>query len=165
MESNLLERPVTGSTVLSLRPTTPKPRGAWSRTLPVAVSAPEQARHETKWFLRKCQVRPGDDVIEDAVLLVSELVTNAYMAMTDYGALCGHGPGVSVEFSLRLFEDHLLIEVIDVSPKVPVLGSPCDGCAESGRGLGIVQSLSDDWGFFFHAGRKVVYAILPVPGR
>jgi hypothetical protein len=164
METNLVERPVTGSTVLSLRPISPKPRAAWSRTLPVSTSAPEQARHETKWFLRKCQARPGEDVIDDAVLLVSELVTNAYLAMTarDTFFLAIQGPGATIDFSLRLFYDRLLIEVIDTSSKVPVLKPPCDGCVESGRGLGIVETLSDDWGYFFHCGRKVVYAILPV---
>jgi anti-sigma regulatory factor (Ser/Thr protein kinase) len=162
METNLVERPVTGSLVLSLRPISPKPRAAWSRMLPVSTSAPEQARHETKWFLRKCQDAPPEDLIQDAVLLSSELVTNAYLAMANYDALSGQAPGTAVEFSLRLFDDRLLIEVIDTSPKIPVLNPPCDGCAESGRGLGIVESLCDDWGFFFHGRRKVVYAILPV---
>jgi anti-sigma regulatory factor (Ser/Thr protein kinase) len=160
MESNLLERPVTGSMVLSLRPSAPKPRAAWTRTLTLAVSAPEQARHETKWFLRKNQHRPDDDVIADAVTVISELVTNAYLAMTAYDALAGQARGKTVEFSLRLFDDRLLIEVIDASPKVPVINPACDGCAESGRGLVIVEILSDDWGFFFHHGRKVVYATL-----
>jgi anti-sigma regulatory factor (Ser/Thr protein kinase) len=165
METNLVERPVTGSTVQSLRPSAPKPRAAWTRTLTVATSAPELARHETKWFLRKNQHRPDEEVIADAVLVISELVTNAYLAMTDYDALAGQAPGISVDFSLRLFADHLLIEVIDSSSKVPVLDPPCDGCAESGRGLGIVEALSDNWGFFFHGDRKVVYAILPIePG-
>lgn len=161
METNLVECPVTGSTVQSLRPNTPKPRAAWTRTLPVATSAPEQARHETTWFLRRCR-DTNEDLIQDAVLLISELVTNAYLAMSAYDALAGQAPGATVDFSLRLFDDHLLIEVIDTSSKVPVLDPPCDGCAESGRGLGIVEALSDDWGFFFHGGRKVVYAILPV---
>ena len=161
METNLVERPVAGSTVLSLRPDTPKPRAAWTRTLPVATSAPEQARHETTWFLRRCR-DTGEDLIQDAVLLISELVTNAYLAMSAYDGLAGQAPGATVDFSLRLFDDHLLIEVIDTSAKVPVLNLPCDGCAESGRGLGIVEALSDDWGFFFHGGRKIVYAILPV---
>jgi anti-sigma regulatory factor (Ser/Thr protein kinase) len=153
METNLIERPVAGSTVLSLLPSTPKPRAAWTRTLPVAASSPEQARHETTWFLRRCR-NTSNDLIENAVLLISELVTNAYTAMA------GQAPGTTVDFSLRVFADHLLIEVIDMSNKVPLLNPPCDGCAESGRGLGIVEAISDDWGFFFHDGRKVVYATL-----
>jgi DNA-binding CsgD family transcriptional regulator len=120
METNLVERPVTGSTVLSLRPISPKPRAAWTRTLPVATSAPEQARHETAWFLRKCR-DTNEDLIQDAVLLISELVTNAYLAVSAYDALAGQAPGATVDFSLRLFDDHLLIEVIDTSSKVPTL--------------------------------------------
>lgn len=159
METNLVERPVTGSMVLSLRPTTPQPRAAWSGVLPVSSSAPEQARRETGWFLRNCREASGD-LTDTAILLISELVTNAYHAMSAYDALAGQAPGAAVDFSLRLFDDHLLIEVIDSSPKVPLLNPPCDGCSESGRGLDIVNSLSDDWGYFWHGGRKVVYAVL-----
>jgi anti-sigma regulatory factor (Ser/Thr protein kinase) len=154
MATNLLERPVDGSMVLSLRPTTPKPRAAWTRTLPVSMSTPEQARHETKWFLRKCQDAPPEDLIQDAVLLISELVTNAYSAMSDYDALAGKAPGATVDFSLRLFPDRLLIEVIDSSSSVPVSNPRCDACAERGRGLGIVEALADDWAFSSMKGGK-----------
>ena len=118
-------------------------------------------QHETGWFLRQCQAAFDDAIIDDAVLLISELVTNAHNAMVAYDATVGQAPGKAIDFSLRLFEDHLLVEVIDSSPAVPALKAT-DGCTESGRGLSIVQSLSDDWGYFWHHGRKVVYAILLV---
>lgn len=161
METNLVERPVIGSLVLALRPISPKPRAAWCGALMVSRSAAEQVRHETRHFLRKCQ-DASEDLIDTAVLLIDEMVTNAYHAMSAYDALAGQAPGATIDFSLRLFDDHLLIEVIDSSPKVPKLNPPCDSCAESGRGLGIVEALADDWGFFFHQGRKVVFAILSV---
>jgi hypothetical protein len=67
-----------------------------------------------------------------------------------------------IEFSLRLFADRLLIEVIDSSPDHPVLNPPDDASAEHGRGLTIVEDLSSEWGYFLHQGRKVVYCILPI---
>jgi hypothetical protein len=76
--------------------------------------------------------------------------------------LAGQAPRGTIDFSLRLFDDRLLIEVIDSSSRVPVNKGPVDGVTESGRGLGIVEDLSGDWGYFFHDERKVVYAILPI---
>jgi hypothetical protein len=91
-----------------------------------------------------------------------ELVTNAYYAMAAYDGLTVQAPRGTIDFSIRLFEDRVLIEVIDSSAKVPVNKGPVDAAVESGRGLGIVEHLTDDWGYFFHVGRKVVYAILPI---
>jgi anti-sigma regulatory factor (Ser/Thr protein kinase) len=156
METNMVERPVAGSMVLSLLPVTPQPRAAWRGFLPVAKAAAALARHDTTWFLRKCQDVPDDDLIEMAALLISELVTNAYDAMS------GLSSATAIEFSLRLFADRLLIEVIDSSPAHPVLSPLDDPGAEHGRGLRIVRDLSSDWGYFRHDGRKVVYCILPV---
>jgi anti-sigma regulatory factor (Ser/Thr protein kinase) len=161
MTTNLLERPVDGSMV-SRKPVSPQPHAAWLGHLAVSKQAPEQARHETRWFLRKCQDGPSEDVIDVAVLLISELVTNAYMAMAAYDALADQAPVGPIDFSIRLFGDRVLIEVIDSSPKVPVNKGPVDASVEDGRGLGIVESLSDDWGYFFHHGKKVVFAILPI---
>src|ERR1700722_9944831 len=156
MTTNLVERPVDGS-MLSRLPVTPQPHAAWLGHLEVSKQAAAQARHDTLWFLRKCQDAPGEDVIDNAVALISELVTNAYDAMAG-----GKPPTGLIDFSIRLFGDRLLIEVIDSSPKVPVNNGRVDGVTERGRGLYIVECLSDDWGFFFHHGRKVVYAILPI---
>lgn len=142
--------------VLSLLPVTPQPSAAWSGVLPVAKPAAARARRDTTWFLRNCEDAPADDLIELAKLLISELVTNAYNAMSDLAS------ATVIEFSLRLFADRLLIEVIDCSPDHPVLNPPDDPSAENGRGLGIVADLSSEWGFFLHQGRKVVYCILPI---
>jgi Histidine kinase-like ATPase domain len=163
MATNLVERPVDGSTVQSLRPVNPQPRASWGGALPVAKTSAEKARHQTKWFLRSCQDIPDDDVIDDAILLISELVTNAYTAMATYNALSGMVRGTTFDFSLRLFDDRLLIEVIDTSPEAPELNPPKeDAFAEDGRGLGLVEGLSADWGYFWHGDKKVVYAVLPI---
>jgi anti-sigma regulatory factor (Ser/Thr protein kinase) len=153
MTTNLVEGPVDGSMVHSRLPVTPQPSAAWLRQVEVSKSAPEQARYEAGWFLRRCRAATAN-LIEDAVLVISELVTNAYKAMD------GQVPAGTIEFSIRLFDDHLLLEVIDRSDKVPVYKGPVDAGMEDGRGLCIVETISDDWGYFFHRGRKVVYAIL-----
>jgi anti-sigma regulatory factor (Ser/Thr protein kinase) len=124
----------------------------------MSKTAPEQARHEAKWFLRNCR-DATDDLTDTAILIIDELVTNAYNAMS------GRAAGARIYFSLRLFPDRLLIEVIDTSRQHPTLTPPDDASAENGRGLAIVNALSDEWGYFWHQARKVVYATLPISPR
>jgi hypothetical protein len=66
-----------------------------------------------------------------------------------------------IDLSLRLFDDHLLIEVIDSSQKSPMPNLANNPDAESWRGLAVVDSLSHEWGYFWHIGRKVVFCTLP----
>jgi anti-sigma regulatory factor (Ser/Thr protein kinase) len=153
MESNLLEGPVSGSTVLGLLPVSPQPRETWGWRFGTSAAVPFWARTNTTWFLQRCHDVPGD-VTDTAVLVVSELVTNAYTAAT---ALTEESP---IDLSLRLFDDRLLVEVIDASPGVPVQARRNDAAAEHGRGLALVSALSNEWGYFWHRDRKVVYAVL-----
>jgi anti-sigma regulatory factor (Ser/Thr protein kinase) len=149
-------RPVHGSAVLGLLPAEPQPQAAWASLLPVSRASAAKAREDTDLFLSNCQEIP-DDLGDVAALLVSELVTNAYKAMNEEpfsGIAC-------VELSLRLFGDRLLIEVIDSSPKPPVPNLAENAQGEGGRGLAIVDGLSEEWGYFWRTGRKVVYCTLP----
>ena len=74
------------------------------------------------------------DLTETALLLVSELTTNAIR----------HGTP-PVRLSLRLERDRLRVEVTDSSPALPELDHP--GPDEvGGRGLQIVQLLAARWG-------------------
>jgi anti-sigma regulatory factor (Ser/Thr protein kinase) len=90
------------------------------------------------------------DVAEDVELVVSELVTNAVVASTDsdgrpkYTDATGGLPIVH----LRLWSDHVrvVIEVWDQSPRVPEASRP-EPDAESGRGLLLVDTLSERWGW------------------
>jgi anti-sigma regulatory factor (Ser/Thr protein kinase) len=72
---------------------------------------------------------------DTAELLLTELVTNALRH--------AHGRDIGVRILVR--DDHLVIEVIDGSPLVPVprCAGPDD---ESGRGLFLVEALADTWG-------------------
>ncbi len=104
-----------------------------------------------------------DRLADDAVLLVSELVTNAVV----------HA-GTAVELLCRLDEvgagestDTLVIEVADHHPSRAVRGeqgTPPPGTPEYGRGLHLVATLSDSWGITYRTGTKTVWARLPVDG-
>jgi anti-sigma regulatory factor (Ser/Thr protein kinase) len=75
-----------------------------------------------------------DDVSDRVLLVVSELVTNALRCTfgRTHVALCHLGGGT-------------LVEVFDESPLRPsVLDAPPD--ATSGRGIAIVEAVSDRWG-------------------
>ena len=89
-----------------------------------------------------------------AELTVSELVTNAVRASTEARAV-SRAPdsacGLPV-VALRLAGDrrHLLVEVSDHDPRPPV---PTQAHPErdGGRGLLLVEALSDRWGYYYPA--------------
>jgi anti-sigma regulatory factor (Ser/Thr protein kinase) len=86
--------------------------------------------------------------LEDALLVVTELVTNAVL----------HGRGVPV-LRLRTGAARLRIEVSDESPRPPKRRT---SGADGGWGLALVDRLAADWGVV-RAGRgKVVWCELPV---
>ena len=78
--------------------------------------------------------RLDQDLTETALLLVSELTTNAIR----------HGTP-PVRLSLRLERDRLRVEVTDSSPALPELDYPGPDQV-GGRGLQIVQLLAARWG-------------------
>jgi anti-sigma regulatory factor (Ser/Thr protein kinase) len=92
------------------------------------------------------------EIVDDAGLVVSELVTNAVAAGSN-----------RVLLAVRLHRRQLTIAVTDDGPgwPTPRSGGPED---PSGRGLLIVGSLAQAWGVERLAGdRKQVWASLPVP--
>lgn len=111
----------------------------------------------------------GDRLTDDAVVVLSELVTNAVV----------HA-GTNVELLCRLETGHpddldggcapaaaLVIEVSDHHPARAVRSDRTDmgpDTPECGRGLRLVASLSDAWGITYQPGTKTVWARLPVDG-
>jgi anti-sigma regulatory factor (Ser/Thr protein kinase) len=93
---------------------------------------------------------PLDDIAEDISHVISELVTNAVRASTGadgrpkYTATSGSLPVVH----LRLQSDRrrVIVEVWDLSTALPVAKQP-DPDAESGRGLLLVEALTERWGW------------------
>lgn len=92
--------------------------------------------------------------VDDAELIVSELVTNAVVHRGD-----GVGPDAMVK--LIAIEAGLRIEVHDASPLVPVQRAESSG-TEHGRGLVIVDGLADRWGWERTAAGKFVWCELAV---
>jgi anti-sigma regulatory factor (Ser/Thr protein kinase) len=162
--AHLMDRPVQGSVTRSGMPASPRPLNAGHVQFSARATAPRQAREYTGWFLGLCGF--PKEAIETAQLVVSELTTNAFTATgSDAEARPVHAGAPSeaiIDLSLRHFSDGLLIEVIDSSPKRPVLANP-DADMEHGHGLWLVAALSCEWGHFpVHSG-KCVYSILEIP--
>lgn len=134
--------------------------GTWSRQLKLAAqpSAAQWARRVLRQTLRERQL---DKISETALLLVSELVTNAVKASGN-GAWRGHPDQPMIALTLRLTDTSLLIEVWDADPGSPVL-QQADLTAECGRGLLLVDILGDGWGHRAADGGKVVWCELALP--
>jgi anti-sigma regulatory factor (Ser/Thr protein kinase) len=96
---------------------------------------------------------------EDAETIVGEFVANA----VTHAAAAAPGRKQSPEnLGLRLLRrtGEVICAVLDPSDAAPVLKSP-GGIEEAGRGLQMVDALSDVWGWSPVAGRgKAVWAIL-----
>jgi anti-sigma regulatory factor (Ser/Thr protein kinase) len=90
-----------------------------------------------------------------AALLTSELVTNAIM----------HTASEVVTLGIAAVRGELRVDVYDASRSLPVLVDAAPD-AEAGRGLKLVATLSDEWGFYRTPSGKAVYFTLRLqPGR
>ncbi len=111
---------------------------------------------------------PGAAMIDerltgDALLIVSELVTNAVVhAGTDVGLLC------RLERPADGLPGPLVVEVCDHHPSRGLRDETAErpyGTPEYGRGLRLVSALSEAWGITFRPGTKTVWARIPLDGR
>ncbi|MFI8187560.1 SpoIIE family protein phosphatase [Streptomyces sp. NPDC085946] len=129
-------------------------------TLPGSSVAPGSARALVRTALADWSALglPGtehvtDRLAADALLVVSELVTNAVV----------HA-GTEVELTCRLEESGVLIvEVCDHHPsRAPRGGEPETAyeTPEYGRGLRLVATLAEAWGVTYRTGSKTVWARL-----
>jgi anti-sigma regulatory factor (Ser/Thr protein kinase) len=117
-----------------------RPAGDWPRhsflELGALDGAVPSARLHTKHVLREW----GLAALDDGELVVSELVTNgvqASRAMTH----------ASIRLWLASDQVQVVICVWDASPQPPVRMNPADD-AEHGRGLLLVEAVSQQWGWF-----------------
>ncbi|MFF4058542.1 SpoIIE family protein phosphatase [Streptomyces sp. NPDC001668] len=100
-----------------------------------------------------------DRQADDAVVVVSELVTNAVVHA---------GTDVELECRLEAHTGALVVEVLDHHPsRAPRDGDaePSYGTPEYGRGLRLVAALAETWGITYRTGAKTVWAQLPPGGK
>ena len=111
-----------------------------------------------------------DVLIETTELVVSELTTNVVQAVTGTdGSLRYDAEGKLPLLWVRLLSDHfrIMVEVWDNLP--PAIGTPVvrhpGPDEESGRGLEMIDALSEDWGWESVPGwkGKRVWAVLLAP--
>ena len=135
------------------------------RALPACVRS---ARMHAKNILREWHIRALTDTVE---LLVSEIITNAVHASA--GPAGGRNGEVAADdaatllFWLAADGERALIQVWDCCEGKPQRRESAIS-AESGRGLLLVEALSDEWGSYVPSGwaGKVVWALVAdQPGR
>ncbi|MFJ3583205.1 ATP-binding protein [Streptomyces sp. NPDC090127] len=102
---------------------------------------------------------PADDDearerVEDVLLLVSEVVTNA----------CLHAEGPE-ELVLRQRAGQLRVEVADASPELPRRRQPRAPSLPGGHGLMVLDRLAAAWGSEPRERGKVVWLEISRPGR
>ncbi|MGW0883555.1 SpoIIE family protein phosphatase [Streptomyces sp. NPDC002671] len=105
------------------------------------------ARRFTRRTLRAWGVSP--DTLDTALLVVSELVTNALV----------HTDG-QVRLDLSLVNHRLRLAVADTSPRSPVKPTNIGWEATGGRGILLVEAVSAAWGTVPVSGGKLVWADL-----
>ncbi|MFD5552241.1 ATP-binding protein [Streptomyces sp. NPDC127068] len=114
------------------------------------------ARHRVREHLIAWGRTEGDGPLDDTVLLVSELVTEAVR----------HGPLLEREFEVAvtvLADGGCFIEVTDENGTVPGAANRVDGPgAGPARGRRLLEALTEVWGVW-HGGRRgtTVWALVP----
>jgi anti-sigma regulatory factor (Ser/Thr protein kinase) len=114
--------------------------------LTAGPAASAEARRQVRAAICAWEIPVDQDV---AVLLTSELVTNAIR----------HEVTGIVMLAITCSYGELRVDVHDTSRCLPMLvDAPAD--AEAGRGLMLVTTLSDEWGFYRTPAGKAVYFTL-----
>ncbi|WP_037683951.1 ATP-binding protein [Streptomyces griseus] len=132
---------------------------AASCALPARCEAVRDARQFTRGTLDQWDLA---DRFDDVCLVVSELVTNALRHALPTHASPASEQCPPVRLHLMRWTERLVCAVRDPSHDGPVARGTDDFSAESGRGLFLVDSFSDSWGWHPLAGRlsgKVVWAL------
>ncbi len=110
-------------------------------TLPPEVSSTPAAR---RWLIERLDDLPLD-VVDSAVLLVSELVTNAVL----------HA-GTDLVVTVHRLADRIRVDVADGSTQEPVVRDyPTE--ASTGRGLTLFDTLASNWGVELSTRGKIVW--------
>jgi anti-sigma regulatory factor (Ser/Thr protein kinase) len=129
-----------------MAPTRPTDLRGCRVRLTTGPAAPAEARRQVRAAIRAWEIPVDPDV---AILLTSELVTNAIR----------YEVTATVTLAITRSVGQLRVDVHDTSRFLPML---VDASAEdeAGRGLMLVTTLSDEWGFYRTPAGKAVYFTL-----
>jgi anti-sigma regulatory factor (Ser/Thr protein kinase) len=94
-----------------------------------------------------------ESVVGDAALVISELLSNAIRHAAPL-------PGSKVRVAWTLNDDALRVAVSDAGGGPLPRVTQAAPAAPGGRGLGIVETLSDRWGVLRDEGETTVWAVL-----
>lgn len=114
--------------------------------LPRDSTAPAQGR----WFVREAASNQIEAV--DAELVVTELITNAWKHGT------GTGP---ITLTVEIRDDSLRLEVCGEAPGEPVRAPTTTDSEPDGRGMLMIEGLTDRWGYERTGNVVCVWAELP----
>ncbi|SCL47912.1 Serine phosphatase RsbU, regulator of sigma subunit [Micromonospora citrea] len=110
-----------------------RPSRSASMEVPAEPTAPSRVRHWMTGQLTEWQV--PESVVGAAVLCTSELTTNALL----------HA-GTAARVEIDLSPERLLVSVADSGTRGTVTRAQTDTLSSRGRGLGLIEELSDAWG-------------------
>lgn len=137
--------------------------GSATCALPARFEAVKSARDFTRETLQRWRLEGEFDTV---ALVVSELVTNALRHGLPASLAPAPEPASPVRLDLMRWASRLVCAVRDPSGAPPETTNNCteygDFTAESGRGLCLVESFSDGWGWHPMTGMrrgKVVWAL------
>lgn len=119
--------------------------------LPSGFGAPRIARAFLRAALQTWHLDRVGDVGDVVALLASELVNNAILHV-------GGAPTMRMTRSVSCIR----VEVDDASGALPILEQPVD-TMEHGRGLFLVASMANEWGYDLHVGGKTVWFDVCLP--
>ncbi|MFI0904640.1 SpoIIE family protein phosphatase [Streptomyces sioyaensis] len=116
---------------------------------------PDAVMHARRFTARTLRSWGVTEEVDVALLVVSELVTNAI----------AHTQG-EVRLDLTLTADRLRVAVNDASPRAPAKPASVDWEATGGRGLLLVEAMSASWGSVPLSGGKQVWSEITLqPGE
>lgn len=130
----------------AMAPTRPSKLHQWRVPLGAGLAAAAEARRQVRAAIWAWDV---DVDLNVAILLTSELVTNAIR----------HEAGETILLVITCSDGQLRVDVHDTERSLPTVVEAAED-AETGRGLMLVSTLSDEWGFYRTPAGKAVYFAL-----
>jgi anti-sigma regulatory factor (Ser/Thr protein kinase) len=129
-----------------------------------AATSPRDARNASR---RALKIWGLANLIEATDAIISELVTNAVTASCEKVPLGRAPSSIVLRLSVEADWRELCVRVWDPDPAQPPRGKPLpDGDTENGRGLFIVDAISERWGWYPASnGGKYVWSVIKADAK